>query len=150
MKNNLFIDKNNFPDSLQVSGFGYELIREVLIPELLGNDLPPLLYWAGKVLARKYPLQSIEEIISFFEYASWGTLAVSHEKRNEVEFSLISELISHRLQVKDSCSFQLEGGFLAQQIQQQTKKHTEAYEQQKKRVKKIIFTVKWDNKDPIE
>ena len=56
-----------------VTSFGYELVREELLHEILGKDTAEILYWAGKRLARNYPLSSLEEIISFFEQASWGT-----------------------------------------------------------------------------
>ncbi|MFL6556844.1 MAG: DUF2507 domain-containing protein, partial [Bacillus sp. (in: firmicutes)] len=31
-----------------ISIFGYELIRDILLPEILGKDTPEILYWAGK------------------------------------------------------------------------------------------------------
>ncbi|EOR25431.1 hypothetical protein A499_05335 [Niallia nealsonii AAU1] len=37
-------------DPLTVPAYGYELIREILIPELLGRDTPDLLYWQVNVL----------------------------------------------------------------------------------------------------
>lgn len=65
---------------LKVPAFGYELIREDLLNELLGEDTPDILYWAGKQIARKYPLFSINEIKEFFTNAGWGTLELIHEK----------------------------------------------------------------------
>ena len=41
-----------------VSLFGHELIRNDLLHELLGKDAPEILYWAGKKLARQYPLET--------------------------------------------------------------------------------------------
>jgi len=51
---------------LTVPAFGYELIREELISDLLGKDRPAILYWAGKRLARNYPLFSLDEMKEFF------------------------------------------------------------------------------------
>jgi len=135
---------------LQISAFGYELIREVLLSDLLGRETSSILYWAGKSLARKYPLETIESVVSFFEKAGWGTLTVTSERKDELEFQLTSPLIAARFSSKKECTFQLEAGFLAQQIEQQRKCTTEAYEQQKKLSKKVIFTVKWDKKDTLE
>lgn len=134
---------------MKIPSFGYELIREVLLPDLLGKDAPQLLYWAGKNLARKYPLPTLEEIASFFNDSGWGTLAVVEEKRTELHFELSSDMIANRISRKGGCHFQLEAGFLAEQIQQQKGLVTEAYEQQKKKDGKVTFLVKWDRGDYI-
>lgn len=133
-----------------VSIFGYELIREILIPDLLGKETPQLLYWGGKKLARKFPMPTIEEIISFFHDAGWGDLTLVKSDKDTMEFHLTGEIISTRLQNKKDPTFQLESGFLAQQIQIQRSQLTESFEQQKKRAKTVIFTLKWDKKDTID
>ncbi|MBM4762488.1 YslB family protein [Bacillus sp. B15-48] len=141
---------NKYNDSSQpsVSHFGYELIREVLLSELLGKDAPEILYWAGKKLARKYPLSSLEEIISFFYEANWGSLSIREEKRRELVLELTGDMISNRLRRDKDSTFQLEAGFLAQQIELEKQVTVEAYEHPHKRLDKILFTIKWDIKDP--
>lgn len=137
-------------DEINISGFGYELLREHVIHDILGNDTANILYWSGKSLARKFPLHSMDEIISFFEHAGWGNLTISKIGRSEMELELTSDLITYRFEMNNECSFQLEAGFLAQQIEFQKKLLTEAYEQQKRKANKVIFTVKWDKSDLIE
>ncbi|MCA1031968.1 YslB family protein [Bacillus timonensis] len=137
-------NEKDFTDYPNIPIFGYDLIREVVLSDLLGKDSPQLLYWAGKSLARKYPLQTIEELIQFFHNAGWGDLHVHSEKKYEIDFHLTGEIISHRFRTFEKCTFQLEAGFLAQQIQQLKNHITETFEQQKKRSQKVIFTVKWD------
>lgn len=132
-----------------ISLFGYELIREDLLIDLLGDDAPDILYWAGKRLARKYPLESISHITDFFQRASWGELTVAKESKNELEFELSSLLMNIRSSKNIENIFQLEAGFIAQQIELQTGMICEAYEHPKKKRDKIQFTVKWDKKDPI-
>jgi hypothetical protein len=132
-----------------ISGFGYELLRNDLLSELLGKDQHDILYWAGKMLARKYPLATFEEIISFFNEAGWGTLIVEEEKKQEVHLTLTSELITYRNKQNNDVSYQLEAGFLAMQIQNQIDVIAETYEEQSKRGDKVKFIVKWDLKDPI-
>ena len=136
-------------DSETVPAFGYELIREVLIPELLGSDTPEILYWAGKKLARKYPLQNLEEIIDFFKRAGWGDLSIKSETKNELELELSSNLITKRLQNQEPHHFQIEAGFLAEQIEIQKQVISETFEHPRKRTGKVTFTVKWDKKDSI-
>jgi predicted hydrocarbon binding protein len=132
-----------------ISLFGYELIREVLLPELLGKDAPEILYWAGKKMARKYPLASINEILEFFIDANWGVLSVKEEKRRELVMELSGEIVSNRLKRDKGATFQLEAGFLAQQLEIQKAVAVETFEHPHKRLDKILFTIKWDVKDPI-
>lgn len=129
-----------------VSMFGYDLIRDILIPELLGKDTKEILYWAGKRLARRFPLHSIDELIEFFDHADWGILTVKNESKNTLELNLEGKTVSYRLQNHD-CTFQLEAGFIAQQLEQQKKVIVESYEHPSKRKEIVQFTVKWDSKD---
>lgn len=146
LKKNGDIDEKH---SLSVPAFGYELIREVLIPELLGKEAPEILYWAGKILARKYPLMDMNELVEFFAQAGWGHLSTIKESKHELEMELSSDLILERLELHRDCNFRLEAGFLAQQIELQKKVITESFEHPNKRNGKIRFTVKWDQKDPV-
>ena len=134
----------------QIPAFGLELLREVLLPDLLGRDLPQILYWAGKGLARKYPINSIEELFEFFKIAGWGNLVLLHNKKNEMEFELSGEFISLRFKKATEPTFQLEAGFLAEQLQMMNNYITETYEQEKKRANKVIFTVQWDQRDILQ
>lgn len=127
-----------------ISMFGYELIREILLPEILGKDTPEILYWAGKRLARKYPLLDIEQIIEFFAKSSWGQLELKNENKTEFQFELMSPLIVSRVKSKAEHFFQLEAGFLAQQIELQKEANAETFEHPVKKSNKVLFTVKWE------
>ncbi|MBU8909173.1 DUF2507 domain-containing protein, partial [Desertibacillus haloalkaliphilus] len=54
--------------------FGYDLIRNDVLQDLLGKDHDAILYWIGRSLARKYPVSTVEDAILFFEKADWGNL----------------------------------------------------------------------------
>src|SRR3954463_2774376 len=133
-----------------ISIFGYELIREILLPEILGKDTPEILYWAGKRLARKYPLADFDAVMAFFNDASWGQLEIKKENNNEMEIELLSPLIVSRVKSKAEHFFQLEAGFLAQQMELQKGVIAEAFEHPVKKSNKVQFTVKWDTKDSLE
>src|SRR3954464_14569715 len=133
-----------------ISIFGYELIREILLPEILGKDTPEILYWAGKRLARKFPLENYNQVVEFFNSASWGQLEMIKETKNEIEIELSSPLIVSRVKSKAEHFFQLEAGFLAQQMELQKGVITEAFEHPVKKSNKVQFTVKWDIKDSLE
>ncbi|NHC17562.1 YslB family protein [Bacillus sp. MM2020_4] len=140
----------NSPEPRTISIFGYELIREVLLPEILGKDTPEILYWAGKRLARKFPLTDFDQVVEFFANASWGQLELAKETKNEIEIELTSPLIVSRVKSKAEYFFQLEAGFLAQQIELQKEVIAEAFEHPIKKANKVQFTIKWDTKDPIK
>lgn len=138
------LEKTNLTE-LSVPAFGYELIREDLIDEILGDDAPGILYWAGKQVARKYPLFSIEEMREFFLNAGWGELSIQYEKKKEIVFTLTSEIVKQRISTRTNPTFQLEAGFLAEQITQQKKVYAETFEHPKKKEGIVTFTVKWDD-----
>jgi len=134
----------NVAEPRTISMFGYELIREILLPEILGKETPEILYWAGKRLARKFPLTDFDQVIEFFHNASWGHLVIKKEIKNELEVELLSPLIVSRVKSKAEHLFQLEAGFLAQQIELQKEVAAEAFEHPVKKSNKVLFTVKWD------
>ncbi|MFE0505489.1 YslB family protein [Peribacillus butanolivorans] len=133
----------------QVPAFGYELIREVLLNDILGKDSNQILYWAGKQLARKFPLNGEQEVVAFFQDAGWGHLEIIKFSKTEMELSLTGEIISRRLDLHPDCHFQLEAGFLAEQFTLQKKFLSESTEEIKRRAKKVTFTIQWDPRDPI-
>lgn len=134
---------------MEVSAFAYELIKEVLIPDLLGSEYPSMMYWAGKNIARKFPLDSWNDIPAFFQEAGWGNLALVEAKKNRIEFTLDGPLVSNRLKHQKEPNFQMEAGFIAEQIQMLNNNIAESYEQIKKRTDKVELTVKWDLKDRV-
>ncbi len=50
---------------MNISAFSDFLFRQELLPNLFGKETPFILYWAGKDLARKYPLATIDDVIAF-------------------------------------------------------------------------------------
>ncbi|CAG9619552.1 YslB family protein [Sutcliffiella rhizosphaerae] len=140
-------ESNNQQDvidkQLQVPIFGYELIRDMLLPDLLGKDHTQIIYWAGKQLARKFPIDTHEDFTQFFREAGWGELEITEQSKYEVKFVIRGKMVERRLDLNKDATFQLEAGFLAEQIQRQKGKTAEAMEEQKKR-KEIIITVQWD------
>ncbi len=147
---NLSIQQEETVDEQQFPYFGYSLIRDVLLPDLLGNESDQILYWSGKVLARKYPLPQQEDLLSFFLKAGWGILTVTEEKRRKLEFALSGDVVEKRLKDAPNASFHLEAGFIAEQIQLQKNCIAESYLELKGKQNKVLVTVKWDKKDIIE
>lgn len=135
------LSKDSFPL------FGYELLRDYLVPSILGKHEKDILYWAGKDLARKFPCTDIPLIISFFKDAGWGDLTLEKEMKDGFVFSLTNE--PELLKINER-NFRLEAGFIAEQIQHFKGVLTECYEEKKEKQLEVIFTVKMDLKEKIE
>ncbi|KIL46254.1 YslB family protein [Jeotgalibacillus campisalis] len=135
-------------NEITTGSFGYSLIRDELLPELLGNHTNEILYWAGKSLARRHPCQNEGELIHFFEKADWGTLELTKQKNDEMLLELGGPLLKQRIQKNNAQHFTLEAGFLAEQFAMMKQCQTEAISQRQKNNAIIQFTLKWDAKDP--
>ncbi len=143
------IDQTDTPQVPTTPYFGYSLLRDVLIPELLSSDTNEISYWAGKQLARKFPLSSVEEISGFFIKAGWGQLTILKMEKYNIEMELTGEVVKRRFTEYPNSSFHLEAGFVAEQVQQLKNCLTETYLTNKEKAGKILFSVQWDKKDII-
>ena len=129
-----------------IPSFGYEIVRDHLLQTILGKHEEDILYWAGKDLARKFPLFSMEEAVQFFTEAGWGELTLEKEKKDERIYVLTND--ADMLNIEHRC-FRLEAGFLAEQQQRQLGFLTECYEEKNIKQNFIKFTVKTDLKEEI-
>lgn len=122
--------------------FGYEILRDHVLPDILGQNEGDILYWAGKSLARKFPLFTLDEASDFFRQANFGELEVEQTAKDEIVFLLTPIKIDQRC-------FKLEAGFLAQQKQKIDGFVTEAFEEIVEKKKKVRITLKSDLRDKI-
>ncbi len=127
----------------QVPAFGYELLRDHVLTSILGKHERDILYWAGKDLARKFPLYSMEEAISFFHEAGWGRLEL--EKSTKDSSSYILHTYNTPQSGTNRCH-RLEAGFLAEQHQKIEGYLTECYDESTKKKGIVSFLIKWDIK----
>ncbi|WP_232718628.1 YslB family protein [Bacillus sp. FJAT-45037] len=123
--------------------FAYDLIRNDVLKDILGSEHDSIMYWIGRSLARKYPLHTIEETIDFFRKANWGQLVLVKEKKQQRSF----ELRGSWMKQDDNRCYQLETGFLAEQIEHWTGAYTGATHLQKKGV--VTIQVESDLKDSV-
>ncbi|MEI4769361.1 YslB family protein [Psychrobacillus sp. FJAT-51614] len=129
-----------------VTSFGYELLRDHVLASILGKHEKDILYWAGKDLARKFPLYSMEEASSFFNEAGWGILKLDKTTKDSAFYTLQTFNLP---QSGKSRSHRLEAGFLAEQQQKIGGFLTECYDEQQKKNGVVTFHVKWDLKTTI-
>ncbi|MBD7908006.1 DUF2507 domain-containing protein [Sporosarcina gallistercoris] len=120
--------------------FGYELLRDHVIPGILGKHEDDILYWAGKEIARKFPVFSVNEIPEFFKEAGWGDLRLASSGKEEADYELSERITSPA--TKDS--YHLESGFLAEQYQIANGCLTECYGARDEKSGQIVLQVRWD------
>lgn len=104
---------------------GSELLRDILIPSLVGNN-DDIMYWAGKLLARKLVLATDNDLRLFFKYAGWGILKHTKAKKEEHLFEISGEPVDVRFHATKNPDFQLEAGFIAETFQLHSNLSTEA------------------------
>ncbi|MEK4521494.1 YslB family protein [Psychrobacillus sp. FSL W7-1457] len=126
-----------------VTSFGYEIIRDHVLTSILGKHEKEILYWAGKDLARKFPLYSMEEAISFFQEAGWGRLELDKTSKDSAHYTL--ETYNLPQSGINRCH-RLEAGFLAEQKQKIDGYETECYDEFVKKTGLVTFHIKWDLK----
>lgn len=126
--------------------FGYEILRDHVLPSILSIHEGEILYWAGKDVARKFPIFHIDELPTFFTEAGWGNLTLEKTKKEEVFYSLDGNFSN--LNTKER-TFHLEAGFIAEQYQKLNGFLTECFPEIKQKNKSVAFQVKWDLKTPV-
>lgn len=123
---------------------GYEIIRDHVLPNILGKHEDEILYWSGKDIARKFPIFTIDELPDFFEEAGWGSLIAHEGKTAKDEAVFILEQSDTTL--LENRSYNLEAGFIAEQFQKLNGLLTECYGEKLPKENHVRFLVKWDLK----
>lgn len=125
--------------------FAIELLRDYVLTDLLGEDYGQVIYWAGKRVARKFPAMADDELVAFFEEAGWGQLTLVKEKGNKFSFELVPPPST---QQKATGYYQLEAGFLAEQIAGRLQCVAEGFAEPARQT--VHITVQLDRKDSYE
>ena len=95
---------------------GQELIRDDLLPEILGTEIHQLSSWAGKRLARKYQLADLEAISTFFLQFNLGNLNLTKRTAHKINWTLTGKIVTKRIDAIDDVDFFLEAGIIAQNV----------------------------------
>lgn len=128
-------------DELYTTGAGYDILRYLSLPDLLGTEAKTLLYFMGRNLAGKLDIKVIEDVYATFEKLGWGRLELIKEKKNEFIFHLMSDSVVQRLKAPFNTEFRLEAGFLAGAIQQIKEIECECTEEINSRIHQVVFSV---------
>lgn len=109
------MSSNKREELINSQHFPLILMRDFLLPTILGNETSDVLYWSGKQLARQFPLLDETDIQESFEYCGFGNLDLVKKERNRDIYHLHGSIIETRL-LKQDISFHLEAGFLSEQL----------------------------------
>ncbi|MBU5265646.1 DUF2507 domain-containing protein [Virgibacillus proomii] len=128
-------------ENLHTAGAGYDILRYVSLPELLGKESHTLLYFMGRKLARKFHKETTEDIVHIFAHLGWGNLELVKLKKKEMTFQLMADSVVQRLKAPFPADFRLEAGFLAESLQQIQKRECECIESIHSRIHQVEFKV---------
>ncbi|MUV39392.1 uncharacterized protein JNUCC1_03268 [Lentibacillus sp. JNUCC-1] len=138
-KQNTF--KLSMLDELNTTGAGYDVLRYISLPEVLGTEADTLLYFMGKNLARRLNPETMHDLFYLFEKLGWGRLEFVKEKRKSLTFTLMSDAVVYRLKAPFEIDFRLEAGFLSEAIGLIKNRTCECNEMINTNIHQIVFTV---------
>lgn len=128
-------------DELYTAGAGFDILRYVALPEFLGEEAPTLLYFMGRNLARKFEINTIEDVYYIFEKLGVGKLELVKEKKREKIFHLLADSVFLRLKSSVQADFRLEAGFLAEAMEAVDGVECECVEDINHRIHQVQFSV---------
>lgn len=131
------------------NAFASLLLRDGLLQNLLTDDYATITYWAGKELARQFPLESISEVSDFFDDAAFGQIEIIYQSEAEQQWVLSGPVVEDRLKLNRQADFSLETGFLAQQVEAQNEAVAEGYFQVISRKNTVTITIMVDDQHKI-
>lgn len=103
------------------------VIRDVLLPAILGDETDGISYWIGKDLARAFPVSSTEELCLLTEQLGLAHLTMKKSDHHQHLYLLDGPLVAERIAANhEETSFQLEAGFLAMETEFQVGAAAEA------------------------
>ncbi len=108
--------------------FGQLMLRDVVLPTLLGKQTDAISYFAGRDLAQRLPVAD-DAIPELFTAMGLGDLQQDKVKMKLRTYTLTGTPVEQRLAHFKNADFQFEAGFLAQLIQQKLGMTVEATSQ---------------------
>lgn len=126
---------------LPTDTIGHDLLRYIGLQDLIAQENDSLLYYIGKRFARKFDINSIEDIALIFHMMKWGHLDLVKEKKKELHFHLMSDELAQKLNSSFPIEFRMEAGFLSEAISILTERTCECTEEVNKRLLRSEFKV---------
>lgn len=115
-----------YAERMNMPYLGYHLLRETLTNTLLGESESAILYWLGKDMGRKIPIQSGNGLIHPFIRLGLGQLDLLEESQQHVHYSLTHTIYGYMSAERLSRALSLECGIIAGAIEQWQSKEAQA------------------------
>lgn len=115
-----------YAERMNMPYLGYHLLRETLTNTLLGDSESPILYWLGKEIGEKIPIQSSAGIVLPFMRLGLGQLDLVEETELRIHYKLSHAIFSYMTDQRLSRSLSLECGIIAGAIERWRGKETTA------------------------
>jgi predicted hydrocarbon binding protein len=128
-----------YAERMNMPYLGYHLLRETLTQDLLGESESPILYWIGKNMGRKIPIQSAQGIILPFIRLGLGQLDLIEETASFINYTLTHTIYPHMSVERLSRSLSLECGVIAGAIEQWQNRPTVVQMEMEEQGSKSIF-----------
>lgn len=128
-------------DHLHTEGAGYDVLRYISLPQLLGTEANTILYFMGKDLARSFDIKNIEDIYNISTALGWGRMELVRERKKSLTFTLMADAVFHRLKSPLTLDFRLEAGFLAESISMIKGIECECSEKVNRKIHQVQFKV---------
>lgn len=128
-------------NKLDTETVGHDILRYISLPNLLGEEAEPILYYMGKNLARSFEINNLDDVHFIFEKLGWGYLDLIKQRKKSLTFTLMADALARRLNLKLATEFRLEAGFLAEAIHIIYDEPCECIEKIKKNIHQVQFKV---------
>lgn len=115
-----------YAERMNMPYLGYHLLRETLTNTLLGDSESPILYWLGKEIGEKIPIQSSAGIVLPFMRLGLGQLDLIEESDLRIHYKLSHAIFPYMTDQRLSRSLSLECGIIAGAIERWRGKETTA------------------------
>lgn len=115
-----------YAERMNMPYLGYHLLRERLTPALLGDSESAILYWLGKDIGQKIPIQSPAGIILPFMRLGLGQLDLIDQSERRIHFKLTHTIFSCMSEQRLACALSLECGIIAGALETWSGRETSA------------------------
>ncbi|MED1952698.1 DUF2507 domain-containing protein [Brevibacillus centrosporus] len=115
-----------YAERMNMPYLGYHVLREALTHTMLGESESPILYWLGKDIGGKIPIQSANGIIMPFIRLGLGQLDLLEESESRILFKLSHAIFPYMSEQRKSRALSLECGIVAGAVEQWRGKETTA------------------------
>lgn len=117
----------------------YDVLRYISLPSFLGEEKDTLLYFIGRNLARKFEIETMDDLYTLFKRLNWGNLEKVKQRRNSLTFHLMADEVAKRMLSSLPVDFRLESGFIAEAIEMITRRQCECTEKVNERLYRVQF-----------